>query len=51
MNIIRVALIIVATGLVLTTVAACNTFQGMGKDVEAAGEAISGTASKTKEKM
>lgn len=33
------------------TLSACNTFQGMGRDVEAAGEAISGTATKTKEKM
>lgn len=37
--------------LALTTLAACNTFQGMGRDIEAAGEAISGTASKTKDKM
>jgi predicted small secreted protein len=41
------------TLLLLATLAlaACNTFQGMGKDIEATGEAISGTASKTKEKM
>ncbi len=30
---------------------ACNTIQGMGNDIEAAGEAISGSASETKEKM
>jgi predicted small secreted protein len=30
---------------------ACNTVSGMGRDVEAAGEAITGTSEKTKEKM
>lgn len=37
--------------LAAVSLSACNTFQGIGRDVEAAGEAISGTASKTKEKM
>ncbi len=30
---------------------ACNTFEGLGKDVESAGQAISGGASNTKESM
>ncbi|MDX2113357.1 MAG: entericidin A/B family lipoprotein [Alphaproteobacteria bacterium] len=37
--------------LILTTLAACNTMSGVGKDIEAAGEAITGTSEKTKEKM
>lgn len=42
------------TSLLLVTLfmlTACNTFQGIGKDIEATGEAISGTAEKTKDKM
>jgi len=35
----------------LVTLSACNTFQGMGQDVEAAGEAITGTAKQTQDKM
>jgi predicted small secreted protein len=35
----------------LTATSACNTFHGMGEDIESAGEAISGSADKTKEKM
>lgn len=31
--------------------AACNTIEGMGRDIESAGEAVSGTAHKTKKKM
>jgi entericidin B len=34
-----------ATGLVVT---ACNTVQGAGKDVQAAGQAVSDTAAETK---
>jgi predicted small secreted protein len=41
-------LVLLAT---LSTLTACNTFQGIGQDIEAAGEAISGTAEKTKDKM
>lgn len=37
--------------LVLSTLSACNTISGMGRDVEAAGEAITGTSEKTKQKM
>jgi entericidin B len=35
----------------MTTLSGCNTISGMGKDVEAAGQATSDTAEKTKEKM
>ena len=41
-------LLLLAATLVL---AACNTIQGMGEDIGAAGDAISGTATKTKQKM
>lgn len=37
--------------IALAALSACNTISGMGRDVEAAGEAISGTADNTKEKM
>lgn len=40
--------LMIAAGLSL---AACNTVEGMGKDIESAGEAVSGSASKTKKKM
>lgn len=40
-------MLIAATSLIC----ACNTFEGIGKDLGAAGNAISGTAEKTKEKM
>ena len=39
---------ILATALL---VSACNTMQGMGRDIEKAGEAISGSAATTKKKM
>jgi entericidin B len=35
----------------MSTLSACNTVSGMGKDVEAAGHATSDTAEETKEKM
>jgi predicted small secreted protein len=37
--------------LAMSALSACNTISGMGKDVEAAGQATSDTAEKTKEKM
>ncbi len=46
MKITTLALLLAALAL-----SACNTFQGMGEDIESAGEAISGSAVKTKEKM
>ena len=33
------------------SLAACNTIQGIGQDVQAAGSALSGTAEKTKEEI
>ena len=47
----RILLIIAAMGIGAATVTACNTFSGMGKDIEATGEAITGSADKTKEKI
>lgn len=41
-------IIVLALALALS---ACNTIQGMGEDIGAAGDAISGTATKTKQKM
>lgn len=35
----------------MLALSACNTIEGMGEDLEATGDAISGTASKTKEEM
>lgn len=35
----------------LLLLAACNTVEGMGRDIRGAGEAISGSAQKTKENM
>lgn len=35
----------------LMLVTACNTVEGMGKDISAAGQAIDRSASTTKEKM
>lgn len=33
------------------TLSACNTFEGMGEDIQNAGEGLSGTAKKTKDKI
>ena len=37
--------------LAIATLSACNTIHGMGQDLENAGESISDSAQKTKEKM
>jgi predicted small secreted protein len=37
--------------ILLTTLSACNTFEGIGRDISAAGNAITGGASETKEEM
>jgi predicted small secreted protein len=42
---------LVAVGLLVLSVNACNTMSGMGKDVEAAGGAMHDTADDTKDKM
>ncbi|MFO0389712.1 MAG: entericidin A/B family lipoprotein [Alphaproteobacteria bacterium] len=44
----KATLIAIIAALALS---ACNTIQGMGEDIGAAGDAISGTATKTKQKM
>lgn len=43
----RTALILVATAAALL-VAGCNTIQGVGRDVEAAGSAVAGAAADAK---
>ena len=40
--------LVLASGIVLS---ACNTTAGIGKDVSAAGHAVSNTADKVKDKM
>lgn len=44
----KISFVVLAIALALS---ACNTIQGMGEDIGAAGDAISGTATKTKQKM
>ena len=43
----------IALALVLGTIflAACNTVEGIGRDIKGAGEAVSDTAKKTKKKI
>ena len=41
-------LVLVLAGFASLAVAACNTVEGAGKDVEAAGEAVSDTAREVK---
>ncbi len=45
---LRTVLGIAAMGSLLLSLAACNTTQGLGRDVSATGKAISNTAEKTK---
>lgn len=45
------SLCIAILALCAFALSACNTVSGMGRDIEAAGEAITGTSEKTKEKM
>jgi entericidin B len=44
---------LIATFAIIGTVllAGCNTFKGLGKDVSKAGEAVTGTAEKTQQKL
>jgi entericidin B len=42
---------IAAITALLLALAACNTIEGMGKDVSNAGESVSGAAQNTKQKM
>ncbi len=42
---------VLAILLAALALSACNTIQGAGRDIEGAGEAISGSAVKTKEKI
>lgn len=42
--------LVLIIGLLLT-LAACNTVSGIGQDIEAAGDAISGTAEEAKEEL
>jgi len=47
----RILFSLMITALIFgaATLNGCNTFKGMGKDIEGAGEAISKAADKTKE--
>ncbi len=43
---------VIAIALLTTFVlAGCNTMKGVGKDVSSAGDAVTGTAEKTQDKM
>jgi predicted small secreted protein len=42
---------VLAAGLLVLSVNGCNTVSGMGKDVSAAGHAVSHTAQKTEDKI
>jgi predicted small secreted protein len=42
---------LVAVGLLALSLNACNTVSGMGKDVKAAGSAVSNAAQNTEDKM
>ena len=42
--------IVLALGLI-TLLAACNTIQGAGQDIQSAGEGVTDTAKKVKEKI
>jgi predicted small secreted protein len=41
----------VAVGMLALSISGCNTVSGMGKDVKAAGSAVSNAAQKTEDKM
>ena len=41
----------IALLLTLATLAACNTIEGAGEDINAAGKAISNSASRTKQQL
>lgn len=42
---------ILATTLVLVTLTGCNTFEGIGKDMQSAGEGLASGATKVKKKI
>lgn len=48
---LRRVLAVVALAAPVLAIAACNTIEGMGQDIQAAGEAITGTAKDTKEEI
>ena len=50
-SIIRVALVAFALAGLGGSLVACNTVEGVGKDVSAGGRAVSGAAKDVKEKM
>ena len=50
MSFLRITLTTCVLASLLAT-GACNTVSGVGRDIEAAGEAITGTSEKTKEKI
>lgn len=44
-------ILVLATLMALPALAACNTIEGVGEDVSAAGGAVSGAASETKDEI
>ncbi len=43
--------VIAAAALATMLLTGCNTMKGVGKDVSATGEAVTGTAAKTQDKL
>ena len=46
---LRLFIVAIAVTVVTAVVAGCNTFKGMGKDIEGAGEVIQKASDKTKD--
>ena len=44
-------LVVLLLALMVTGLAGCNTFQGLGKDIERGGEKLQGTSKDTQERM
>ena len=43
--------VLAASVMIAVVLTGCNTFQGFGKDVSKAGDAVTNTAEKTQDKM
>ncbi|OGA10761.1 MAG: entericidin [Betaproteobacteria bacterium RIFCSPLOWO2_02_64_14] len=44
-------LVVLLLALMVTGLAGCNTFHGLGKDIERGGEKLQGTSKDTQERM
>lgn len=50
-TLLRIALLVMFTATTGVLLAACNTVEGLGKDIEAGGKATSGAARDVKKKL